>query len=235
MTILEIRMRTRLSDVNKIPKKEAIKYLKRNIPRDSNETEITRSLIKLIEQGLVGAIYQNGHIAYQANKDVFKVFVTTWSNNSEQEIKTMLPKWRKITEEYKDQRKALFKKGMLSEPLIEALKSVSNLNACDIKSIQLYISEKHHKNKYLNIELTSKTLEYFSMLSESETRTSNTKINEVIMDIKKLVDEEERKILEYERRANQFIELFERFSNQSVSEVKRILSETRKRLEEKVN
>lgn len=226
-------MRPRLSDVNKIPKNEAIKYLKRSIPIDSNETEITRSLIKLIEQGLVGAVYQNGCIAYQANGDVFTFFVTTWSTRSEQEIKTMLPKWRKITEEYKDKCKTPFKKGMLSEPLIEAFKSVSNLNAFDIKSIQVYISEKYHKNKYLNIELTSKTLEYFSMLSESETRTSNTKINEVIMDINKLVDEEERKILEYERHANQFIELFERFSNQSVSEVKRILSETRKRLEEK--
>lgn len=223
-----------MSDVNKIPKKESRAYLERHRSIDSNEIEITRSLIKLIEQGLVDAVYQNGYIAHQAKGDMFAAFVTTWSTRSEKEIKTMLPKMMKIIEEYKEKCKTPFKKGMLSEPLIEALKSISNLNAFDIKSIRLPASlEKYHKNCHLNKKLTSKTLEYFSMLSESETRTSNTKISEVIMDIKKLVDEEERKILEYERRANQFIELFERFSNQSVSEVKRILSETRKRLEEK--
>lgn len=213
-----------MSDINLIPKKEAITYLE----RESYETELTRSLIKLIELGLVDAVYQEGHIAYQAKGDPFTAFVTIWSNKSEQEIKTILPKLRKITDEYKEERKTPFKKGMISEPLIEALKNASNLTACEIKSIRVPALEKHYKN-----ECFSKILEYFSILSERETRLSNTKINELIIEIKKLLEEEERKILKDERWINQFIELFEKFSKHSVPEVKRILSEVRTQLEEK--
>ncbi len=133
----------RLSDVNLIPKKEVIAYLERNMPSDINEAETTRNLIKLIEGGLIDAGYQNGHVAYQARAlDPFTALITIWSTQSEQEIKTMLPKWMKMKEDFEGKH--------ASEPFVK-----------------------------------------------------------------------------------QFIELFEKFSNQPVSEVKRILSEARKQLEEK--
>jgi len=133
----------RLSDVNLIPKKEAIAYLERNMPSDINEAETTRSLITLIAGGLIDAGYQNGHVAYQARAlDPFTVLVTIWSTQSEQEIKNMLPQWMKMKEGFEGKH--------ASEPFV-----------------------------------------------------------------------------------NQFIELFEKFSNQPVSEVKRIISEERKKLEEK--
>ena len=108
----------------------------------------------------------------------------------------------KIIKKYKEEVKAPYKMGELSEPLIESLlKKVSNLD--------------------------------FSVLSEREARDEKTKIIEVIMDVKSSLEEEERKLLEHEREVARVIELFEKFQNRSVSEVKRILSETRKQLEEK--
>ncbi len=190
-----------MSDVNKVPKKEAAADLKKNRSREF-EKELTGILISLIEKDLVDAVYQNGRVTYQAKGDIFTAFVKIWSTESEQEIKNMLPKMMKTIKKYKEKVKTPYKMDMLSEPLIESLlKKASNLD--------------------------------FSVLSEREARDSRTKINEMIMDIKSSLEEKERKLLDDEREIARFIELFERFSNQSVSEVKRILSETRKRLEEK--
>ncbi|MBA7642022.1 hypothetical protein ES703_49708 [subsurface metagenome] len=190
-----------MSDVNKVPKKEAIAYLKKNRSRES-EKELAGILISLIEKDLVDAVYKNGDVAYQAKGDHFTAFVKIWSTESEQAIKNMLPKMMKIIKKYKEEVKAPYKMGELSEPLIESLlKKVSNLD--------------------------------FSVLSEREARDEKTKIIEVIMDVKSSLEEEERKLLEHEREVARVIELFEKFQNRSVSEVKRILSETRKQLEEK--
>ncbi len=190
-----------MSDVKKIPKKEAVAYIEKNISRGP-EKELARILISLIEKDLVDAVYQNGHIAYQAKGDHFTAFVKIWSTESEQAIKNMLPKMMKTIKKYKEKGKTPYKMGILSEPFIESLlKKVSNLD--------------------------------FSVLSEREARDSKTKINEMIMDIKSSLEEKERKLLEDEREVARFIELFEKSSNQSASDVKRILSETRKQLEEK--
>ena len=227
-----------MNDVNLIPKKEAIAYLESDIPRDSDEAETTRILIELIELGLVESVYDDGYVAYQAiEMDPFKAFVTIFSTMSEQEIKTKLPALRKLAEECKEELKTPFKKGTISEPIIESLKVFSNLNSFESKIVRADILEKHLKKEYLKYrplkEIFSKILEYFSILSEHETRTSSTNINEKIMEIKKLLEEEERKIMEEERWKNQFIELFERVPNNSVPELKRALSEVRKQLEEK--
>jgi len=269
--------RKRVSDVNLIPKKEAISYLESDIPRDSGDAEVTRILIKLIELGLVDAVYQNGYVAYQATEmDPFKAFVTILSTMSEQKIKTILPELRKLTEECKEELKTPFKKGMISEPIIEILKTVSDIKALmpisniklletgsDIEVLNNFTDIEYlktlscnevlnndsnltiYKHKMANLletiykkgclskEVTSKILEYFSILSEYETRTPNTNINEKIMEIKKLLDEEERKIVEDEQFKNQFIELFEKVPNNSVPEIKRALSEVMNQLEEK--
>jgi len=223
----------RLSEVNLIPKKEAIAFLERNIPRDINEAETTRSLIELIDLGLVETGYQNGYVAYQARPFDYTVLVTILSTYSEQKIASVIPILRKMKEDIEEKLKKQFKKGMISEPLIDALKKFSNFEACEIKSIRAHTLEKIYKNEYIGKEITSKISEYFSILSECETRTSNTKINEVLIEIKKLVEEWERKRLETELFENKFIKLFEKISNQPVSEVKRILSDERKKLEEK--
>ncbi len=187
--------------MNKIPKKEAVADLKKNISREF-EKELAGILIRLIEKDLVDAVYKNGRVAYQAKGDPFTAFVKIWSTESEQKIKNMLPKMMKTIKKYKEKVKTPYKIGLLSEPLIESLlKKVSNLD--------------------------------FSVLSEREARDSKTKINEMIMDIKSSLEEKERKLFEDEREVARFIELFEKFQNRSVSEVKRILSETRKQLEEK--
>ena len=231
----------RLNDVNLIPKKEAITYLESRISR-GDEEELARILIELIELDLVEAVYDDGYVAYQAIKiDPFTAFVNIWSTKSEQEIKTILPELRKITEKYKEKLKTPFKKGMISEPLIEILKTVSGLevlkngsNLTAYKPSLENLLEKCYKKGYLSKEVTSKILDFLLVLSfKHETRISNTKINEIIIEIKKLLEEEERKIMEQERWTNQFIELFEKFSNHSVPEVKRILSEVRNQLEEK--
>lgn len=267
----------RVSDVNLIPKKEAISYFESNIPRDSGDAEVTRILIELIELGLVAAVYQKGHIAYQAiEMDPFKAFVTILSTMSEQKIKTILPDLRKLTEECKEELKTPFKKGTISESISKILKNISDIkalmpisnikylkNGSDIEvlnnftdieylktisysevlnndsNLTIYkhkianLLEPLYKKGYISKEVTSKILECVSILSEHETRTPNTNINEKIMEIKKLLEEEERKILEEERLKNQFIELFEKVPNNSVPELKKTLSEVRKKLEEK--
>jgi len=223
----------RLSDVNLIPKKEAIAYLEKNIPRDINEAETTRSLIKLIDLGLVDPGYQNGYVIYQARPVDYTVLVTILSTYSEQQIASALPLFMKMKEDHEKELKTQLKKGMISEPLIETLKKISNFTAREIKSVRAQILEEMYKNKYIDEEMTSKISEYFSILSESETRTSNTKINEILIEINKLVEETERKNLETELFENKAIKLFEKISNQSASEVKRIISEEKKKLEEK--
>lgn len=225
--------RKRLIDVNLIPKKEAIAYLERNMPSDINEAETYRMLINLIERGLIDAGYQNGHVAYQARAlDPFTALVSVVSTSSEQEIKTMLPELRKMTEKYKEELKTPFKKGTISEPIIEALKNLQNFTACEIKSVRAHSVEELYKKERFK-EIALKISEYFSILSESETRISNTKIDEMLIEINKLLEEEERKILEDERWSNQFVEIFEKLSNDSIPEIKRALSELRKQLEEK--
>lgn len=223
--------RKRVSDVNLIPKKEAIAYLERGIPSDIIEAETYRILINLIERGLIDAGYQNGHVAYQARTfDPFTALVSVVSTSSKQEIKTMLPELRKMTEKLKE--KTPFKKGTISEPIIEALKNLQNFTAFEIKSVRVHSLEEIYKSERFK-EIASKISEYFSILSESETRILNIKKDEMLIEITKLLEEEERKILEDERWSNQFVEIFEKFSNDSVPEIKRALSELRKKLEEK--
>ena len=210
-----------MSDVNLIPKKEAITYLERETPGDSTETELTGSLIKLIEHGLIDAGYQDGHVAYQAKGDLFKAFLLILSTSSEQEIKTMLPELRKIKEEYKEKNKTPFKMGMVSEPLIESLKSFSDIIAGENESIREYALEKYVNNMDFSEEITVKIVEYFSIQPERGTGVSDIKTDDVLMEIKKLVEEEERKIVEQEVAANQFIELLDKLSSHSVPESKK--------------
>ena len=111
--------------------------------------------------------------------------------------------------------------GMVSEPLIESLKSFSDIIAGENESIREYALEKYVNNMDFSEEITVKIVEYFSIQPERGTGVSDIKTDDVLMEIKKLVEEEERKIVEQEVAANQFIELLDKLSSHSVPESKK--------------
>lgn len=200
-------------DVNLIPKKEAVAYLKSSVPGDHKEAELTDTLIELLDLGLLEAGYHDGHVAYRVKGDPYKALATLLSLYSEEEIMPMLREWKKITEEYKEIVYPPIEEGMVLGPLMELLEYVQGIPPGEVMFIQGYVLESCYDSKDFNQGLATKLGEYFSTLSWDEDRASEAELREMLREIRYLVMEEERKAVKTQGGVYKFIELYEEVSN----------------------